>query len=277
MPRQARLKSCRGEYHVMMRGINHQRIFDSDDDCRKFIQIIHSLKQRPGENNKDSDWMILAYALMTNHFHILVKEGNISVGDFVKKIAGAYVLYYNRKNRRDGHLFKERFKSEPCEDDDYFITLLRYIHQNPVKARMVNDVADYEFTSWHEFADAENCQYPICNTQYVLERIDLPQLKELIYTPLSDKVKCIEISESNDNEIRLTEEEAEEMFRHTTGCANSTMFHNLKRDIRDGFIRELKQKGVGTKQLSRISGFGIATIVKACKQLSAEEVADKEK
>ena len=268
MPRKARIKSHSGEYHVMMRGINRQKIFDSDEDCRKFIEIIHSLKQRPGAGNSDSDWMILAYALMTNHFHLLVKEVDVTIGVLVKKIAGAYVKYYNRKNRRDGHLFKERFKSEPCEDDDYFMTLLRYIHQNPVKARMVKDVADYEFTSWHEFIDDGMCAQKICNTPYVLDRIDLEQLKEWVYTPLNDDVKCLEYPDGR--KTRLTDDEAYEIFRRVTKLCHKEEFRALAMAEKIPLLRIMKQEGIGTKQLARLTGSGIGTIVKACREQSSE-------
>ena len=87
---------------------------------------------------------------MGNHFHLLIRERDESLGETVKRIASSYVYYYNRKYGRDGHLFKERFKSEPVNDMVYFVTLLRYIHQNPVKAGMVMNVKDYAYSSWGE-------------------------------------------------------------------------------------------------------------------------------
>lgn len=67
---------------------------------------------------------------MANHFHLLIREREETIGNVVKRIASSYVYYYNHKYLRDGHLFKERFKSEPVNDISYFTTLLRYIHQN---------------------------------------------------------------------------------------------------------------------------------------------------
>ena len=92
-----------------------------------------------------------AYCLMGNHFHLLIRERDERVGETIKRIASSYVYYYNRKYGRDGHLFKERFKSEPVNDMEYFTVLLRYIHQNPVKAGIVEKVKDYEFSSWGEY------------------------------------------------------------------------------------------------------------------------------
>ena len=95
---------------------------------------------------------------MSNHFHLLIRERDEKVDDTIKRIAGAYVYYYNHKNLRDGHLFKERFKSEPVRsalplptgrknDLTYFTTILRYIHQNPVKASIVTQIKDYKYSS----------------------------------------------------------------------------------------------------------------------------------
>lgn len=85
---------------------------------------------------------------------------------------------------RDGHLFKERFRSEPCEDWTYFVTLLRYIHQNPVKAGMVNRVSEYEFTSWHEYLGGADF-FPLCNVNAVLGRISMDELTALVDVPLT--------------------------------------------------------------------------------------------
>ena len=74
--------------------------------------------------------VIYAWCLMTNHFHLLVMEKDWKIAEVIKSLASSYVFYYNKKNERIGHLFQERFKSEPCNDMEYFTTLLRYIHQN---------------------------------------------------------------------------------------------------------------------------------------------------
>ena len=79
---------------------------------------------------------------MSNHIHLLIREREDTIGMAIKRIASSYVYYYNHKYSRDGHLFRERFKSETVNDMAYFLTLLRYIHQNPVKAGMVSEVKD---------------------------------------------------------------------------------------------------------------------------------------
>lgn len=251
MPRTARQKSSTGVYHVMMRGINHENIFDCQEDFLFFLKIVCNLKKRHQEGNSDEDWMILAYVLMNNHIHLLIKEGRKPVGDVVKKIAGAYVLYYNNKNRRDGHLFKERFKSEVCEDSDYFLTLMRYIHQNPVKAHMVNQVEEYEFSSWHEYAQTGKCQYNICNVDYVLRHFDADFLRESILSPLSDEVKCMEFEERR--KLRISDEMTLQLFKEETGKDHPVYLLNMPSSERIAVIQKLKQAGCGARQLQRLS------------------------
>ena len=146
MPRQAREESDTGIFHVMMRGINYQAIFEDEEDYYQFINILDRMRVRYDDegNPSGSNCTYYAYCLMSNHFHILIREREESVGETVKRIASSYVYYYNRKYGRDGDTcLKNRFKSEPVNDMTYFTVLLRYIHQNPVKAGIVDRVKHY--------------------------------------------------------------------------------------------------------------------------------------
>ncbi len=130
---------------MMMRGINHQAIFEDEEDYYQFINTLDRMRYQYDEDGFPcgTNCTYYAYCLMSNHFHILIRERDESVGKTIKRIASSYVYYYNRKYGRDGHLFKERFKSEPVNDMAYFTILLRYIHQNPVKAGIVENVKGY--------------------------------------------------------------------------------------------------------------------------------------
>ena len=126
MARSKRMLSETGIYHIMFRGANKQEIFSNQKDYEKLKEIISSVK-------KDLDMQIYAYCLMPNHVHLFVREaeqGDIS--PFMKRILSHYAGWYNFKYERIGHLFAGRYKSIPVEDDGYFLTLSRYIHQNPV-------------------------------------------------------------------------------------------------------------------------------------------------
>jgi len=131
MPRVARIKSNSKIYHIMIRGINQQNIFSVNEDNEKFIAILAKYHQK-------SEYEIYAYCLMGNHVHLLIKEGREPISNFMKRIGTSYVSWYNWQYNRKGHLFQDRYKSQPVENDAYFLTVLRYIHQNPLKADLVN-------------------------------------------------------------------------------------------------------------------------------------------
>ena len=124
---------------------------------------------------------------------MLIREREESVGEIIKRIASSYVFYYNHKYGRDGHLFKERFKSEPVNDMEYFTVLLRYIHQNPVKAGIVEQVKDYEYSSWGEYEGSVDPAFKICDTNTVLNRIPFEDLEQWVNEPLDDDIQCLEI------------------------------------------------------------------------------------
>ena len=127
MPRQARRKSESGIYHILLRGINRQQIFEDIEDFEKFLEVLKDCKAI-------SDYKLFAYCLMSNHVHLLIKEEKEPIEQIMKRIATRFVYWYNIKYQRVGHLFQDRFKSEPVENDAYFMTVIRYIHQNPLKA-----------------------------------------------------------------------------------------------------------------------------------------------
>ncbi len=112
MPRSARKKSISGIYHVVLRGTNKQRIFEDDQDNQKFLQTIRAHK-------KTSGYEVYAYCLMSNHIHLLMKEGKEDLGIVFRRIGASFVYWYNWKYSRKGHLFQDRYKSEVVESDKY--------------------------------------------------------------------------------------------------------------------------------------------------------------
>ncbi len=130
MSRQARIQSPTDYYHVMMRGNNRESIFGKDEQKRFFLE---SLKMQGEDQTID----IVAYCIMDNHVHIVVKANIIDLAKAIKRINIKYAMNFNQKRDRIGHVFQDRFKSEAIEDDKYLIQAIRYIHNNPVAAKMV--------------------------------------------------------------------------------------------------------------------------------------------
>ena len=262
MSRQARKESGTGIFHVMMRGINHQNIFEDEEDNYQFINTLDRMRVRYDDegNPCGSNCTYYAYCLMSNHFHLLIREREESVGETVKRIASSYVYYYNRKYSRDGHLFKERFKSEPVNDMAYFTVLLRYIHQNPVKAGIVERVKDYEYSSWGEYDGSVEPVFQICDTRTVLNRIPFQDLEELVNDPLDDDVQCLEIEKLLFS--RPSDDQVWQLIKDKTGATSSTAFQQLTDEIKRDILRQLKDSGASHRQLERLTGVGRGLIQK---------------
>jgi REP element-mobilizing transposase RayT len=134
----------------MLRGIDKRDIFLEDEDKIKFMNNIIKAKEL-------GNFEIYGYCLMDNHVHLLLKE-NEEIGTSIKRITVGYVGWHNKKYERVGHLFQNRYLSEPVISERYLLTVLRYIHQNPVKAEMVKAVADYNWSSFGQYNLSYNGQ-----------------------------------------------------------------------------------------------------------------------
>ena len=250
------------QFHVMMCGINHQNIFEEPEDYYQFIATLDRMRVHYDEEGSPSgiNCAYYAYCLMSNHFHLLIREREERLGETIKRIAGSYVYYYNRKYGRDGHLFKERFKSEPVNDMSYFTTLLRYIHQNPVKAGIVEHVREYEFSSWGEYDGSVDSVFQICDTATVLRRKPYEQLNDLMNEMLPDTVRCLDIEDSSRS--RPSDDQVWQMIIEMVGVTNSSAFQVLEDKSKRMVLKELKDKGASYRQLERLTGVGRGLIQK---------------
>ena len=244
----------------MMRGINHQNIFENQEDCYQFLTTLDMMAQsyEPDGTPSGRNYILYAYCLMSNHIHLLIREREDTIGMAIKRIASSYVYYYNHKYSRDGHLFRERFKSEAVNDMAYFVTLLRYIHQNPLKAGMVKEVKDYEFSSWHEYNDKDGSLFLLCDTQTVLNRIPYNELDELVNEPMSDDVACLDIEDAQKG--RPSDDQVMSLIKEKTGATNSSAFQQLPDEIRRSVLIELKERKASLRQLERLTGIGKSLI-----------------
>ena len=140
MSRTARIDIPEHFYHIMCRGQRKNPLFFSKKDKEYFILLLLSILQ-------EYDILLLAYSLMTNHFHLLVYRRMDSLGIIMKKLNIRYAIYFNKKYNVVGHVFQGRYKSSIVLDEKYLVHLIKYIHDNPVKAGIVKKAEDYEFSS----------------------------------------------------------------------------------------------------------------------------------
>lgn len=141
MPRQPRLDAPGALHHVMGRGIERTKIFRTERDREDFLR-------RLGELCTDGKLIVYAWALMSNHFHILVRTGRQGISKSMRKLLTGYVVNFNLRHKRYGHLFQNRYKSIICEDDPYLLELTRYIHLNPLRAGIVKDMKRLNSYPW---------------------------------------------------------------------------------------------------------------------------------
>jgi putative transposase len=141
MARQARLDAPGILHHVMIRGIERSAIFRHDRDKQDFVSRMEMLTQETGTK-------ILAWALMRNHVHLLFFSGPWGISRFMRRLLTGYALGYNRRHRRNGHLFQNRYKSIICEEETYLLELVRYIHLNPLRAGVVKNIEGLDHYPW---------------------------------------------------------------------------------------------------------------------------------
>jgi putative transposase len=137
--RKPRIEIAGGLYHIITRGNNRRRIFRSQDDYFKLLAFLESQKaKRP--------FYLYAYCLMPNHLHLLTERLEDPISRVMQGLLTSYSQYHNRKYKKIGHLFQGRYKAILCQSDRYLGELVRYIHLNPVRAKMVVRPEDFEYS-----------------------------------------------------------------------------------------------------------------------------------
>lgn len=240
MPRKARRKSATGVYHIILRGINKQIIFEDADDFRTFISVLEHYR-------KKCDFGLYAYCLMSNHIHLLIRENKMDIGDVMKKIEVTFVKWYNEKYQRIGHLFQERYKSEPVETERYFLTVFRYIHQNPRSAGLEKEVGEtYLWSSYREYEDEMAI---LTDVEDMMSYFD--SREELLdFVNRHTRDMCME----DYTPRTLSDEESLKVIAQMTGCVSLSDFQHLDIEDRDSALQRLLDIGFSIRQLSRLTG-----------------------
>ena len=141
MSRPLRIEFPGAWYHVMNRGRRSENIFSDKPDYLMFIDLLIEISEMWNVN-------VAAYCLMTNHYHVLLQTPDANISRCMRHVNSLYTQRYNRRHGLDGQLFRGRYKSILVCGDSHLLQLVRYIHKNPVKAGIVKDVSDYEWSSY---------------------------------------------------------------------------------------------------------------------------------
>lgn len=262
MPRKPREKSGSGIYHVILRGVNRQQIFEEIGDYEFMLECLKKIRTKASESGEIYLYRckIYAYCLMGNHVHLLIRESSSSIGEIIKSLASSYAMYFNRRHCRTGHLFQERFKSEPCTDWSYFVTLLQYIHRNPIKAGITANI-NYRWSSWHEYIMPSHDN--ICTTDDVFNHITIQELKSMMIKE-DESSSCLEIIE-NDIPKMLSDDEVRSEIIRLSQCLSISEFQRQDKSRRAEILSLVHNLGASYRQLARISGISFSMIIRESK------------
>ncbi len=245
MPRTARVKSRTGIYHIMVRGINRQDIFHDDEDRKRYLD---TLKRIAVESIAD----ILGYCIMSNHIHLVIKEGEAGVSLLMKRLGASYAYWYNLKYQRTGHVFQDRFKSENVEDDSYLLTVVRYVHLNPVKAQIVSNPEEYKWSSCRAYYG-----YP----EYLPGLTQISLVLGIFANYEKQGIENMRMFEAEDNEDRCLEDDKHKRLNEDAA------FNLITEKLEERSISSLQrmpqmERREAIKQLKGIEGLSIRQIVR---------------
>ncbi|MFZ5631359.1 MAG: REP-associated tyrosine transposase [Bacillota bacterium] len=248
MPRQCRCLSSSKVYHIMVRGNEKKSIFRDDEDRLKFIDIIRDKK-------KNNECLIYAFCLMDNHAHLVIKEETDSISRIMKRINTSYAYYFNNKYDRVGHVFQDRFKSEEIETEKHLLAAIRYIHNNPVKAKIAKEPSEFPWSSYNSYISRDNYDSIISKDEILsFFSKDVDTAKNLFIQHSMKKAEEIFI-DYNEDDATINKYNASsflEGFLREKGCQHIGLLNNnLKKEL----VLQLKKKSnLSTRQIAAILG-----------------------
>ena len=256
MSRRTRIVSATDMYHIILRAVNQQIIFEEAADYRKFLDILEYCKKKYG-------FLVHGYCLMSNHIHLLMTIDSKMMAATFQSFGSLFVRWYNLKYKRSGHLFQERFSSFPVETMSYFLNSLQYIHDNPVKVGMCRYATEYTWSSCRCYYGTEN---PLVDTERADEIMETRE--NLLHFFAVNKN---EINPEDLNDLRIVpagfiDEEALVIFQTVTTCRSPSDFQVLPKKTRDDYIVTLVKNGLSQRQIARFGGISLTTVQRVWKK-----------
>ena len=245
MPRCARVKSESGFYHVIAKGSGGQNLFEGMYDYRAFLELLSKACEKGGVR-------VLAYCLMSNHVHLLLEDAEGRLGEVMKSVLTGYAQRFNKLGDRVGHVFQQRFKSQPIEDEGYLLRAIRYIHNNPAKAGICA-AEDYPWSSYREYVGAP----VLVDTTLVLELCG--GVEGFVAFSAAEDEEGFHFHERT----RLSDAEAQQLAARILGDIALTDLKALERGRRNALLFELKDAGLSISQIQRLTGIGRNVIARA--------------
>lgn len=232
-------------YHVVARGVAKQIIFEDDADRRAYLACLKSAMTEKCVE-------VHAWCLMDNHTHLLVCTPLDELSAFVRVVHGRYATRFNQRHRRVGHLFQGRFKSEAITTEEQLLAVVRYIHQNPVKAGLSRD-CDYRWSSYRSYLTGRGAT----STDLVLSMFGtLDDFRAFNHTPGKENV-CLEATWASE---QLTVEDCLTEAQRVLGAVPAQDLRSLPRETRDRYLAALKKAKIPVRQIEKLTGIPRTTI-----------------
>ncbi|MCQ2519892.1 MAG: transposase [Lachnospiraceae bacterium] len=241
MPRKPRQHSQINIYHVVVKGINSQLLFEEHKDYLKYLEILEFHKENCNFN-------LFAYCLMSNHIHLLIQVNDTPLESIFKKINTAYAIWFNMKYHRSGPLQDGRYYSEPINSLDYLLSAMRYIHKNPFKANLEKNVGSkYPWSSYHSYIKEKD---GLVDINLVLS--ELGSLDNFIKFHIYDS--CCSFIDINNIKRRIPDDVAMEIIKQKCKVVHPTDVCKLSLSERRNAIFLLYENGISARQINRLTG-----------------------
>ena len=253
-----RKQSESGFYHVFARGSGRQVIFEDPSDNKRFLSCLANSLEESGAK-------LYAYCLMSNHYHLVLETEFEALSAFAYTLNCAYAKYFNRAHGHVGHLFQQRFRSEPIENDEYFLAAIRYVHRNPVEACMTK-TCEYPWSSYAAYVDAASSGPAASTTAVPLQTAKALSMLGTV------KAFCDFHSHSGkqsfcDDAPMCTQVSTAEVIaiaREALGGADPVNVKSLPKPIRNRDVRLLRSENLSIRQIALITGISRSAVQRIC-------------
>ena len=249
MPHMSRKQSNSKIQHVMVQGINKEYIFGEERYIKKYKELIYNKLH-------ESNIIMLAYCIMSNHAHFLIyREKCEELSKFMQKLNTSYAVYYNKAKDRVGFVFRNRYNTQEILNQGQLYTCLRYIHNNPVKAKICKEMKDYPYSSYNEFFDR--------NSKFITDK----SLKILFGRVISYE-KVFQSIHQKQSIYDMMEKEDINEFMQKVVCRYSIEINKIKKhkEILEIVIKEAKERtNASIEEIAEIIDVSVPTAYKYLK------------
>ncbi len=257
MVRQARQRCESGVYHIVLRGINRGDIFFDDDDNLRFLETLEQKK-------RNHEFELYGYCLMSNHVHLLIREKMDTVSRTMSRIGTSYAKWYNQKYERSGHVFQGRYGSECVEDDKYLLTVIRYIHNNPLKAGIVLEPEAYRWSSINGYIGEKEYPGGLTETEFILGIFHHDRERAIQAFREFMKQENEDICLDEEIRIKKTDEEVKNEIEALMNGEPIGKLQCMEKEERNAILRTIKaSEGVTIRQIARVTGLNAMSVKRA--------------